>query len=162
MKLKLTLLALSGLLVFAGCKKDKDDDATPNNPQQDSKTKELIVGKNWKLTAAKALIPLIDADSTDLINTPNPLVTVLVNCIKDDIITYNADGTYTLNNGGTACSPALPTSGTWELSADQKTLTTDKGTSNERVLNLISVSETTINATTTYSGYTARGSFTAQ
>lgn len=161
MKLKLTLLAFCGLLVFAGCKKDKDD-ATPNNTQQDSKTKELIVGKGWKLTAAKALIPLIDTDSTDLINSTNPLVTTYVSCIKDDIITYNENGTYTLNNGGTACDPALPASGTWELSADQKTLTTDKGTDNERVLNLLSVSSTTINATTTYSGFTARGTFTAQ
>ncbi|WP_028981290.1 lipocalin family protein [Sporocytophaga myxococcoides] len=161
MKLKLTLLAFCGLLVFAGCKKDKDD-ATPNNPQQDSKTKELIVGKNWKLTAAKALIPIISTDTTDIYNSTNPLVTQFVDCIKDDIITYNADGTYTLDPKTTVCSPALPTSGTWELSADQKTLTTDKGTDNERVLNLISVSSTTINATTTYSGITARGTFTAQ
>lgn len=161
MKLKLTLLALSGLLVFAGCKKDKDD-ATPNNPQQNNK--ELLVGKNWKLTGAKAFL----GDSIDVYNT-DPYK-AQVECAKDDIITFKNDNTYTLNDGGTACATAiLPESGVWELSADQKTLTTDKGTDKEKVLNLILVTSSTLKANTTIEvnmgiplSVPVTGTFTAQ
>ncbi len=143
MKLKLTLLALSGLLVFAGCKKDKDDDATPNNPPQNTNTKELLVGKNWKLTGAKAFL----GDSIDVYNT-SPYKEQ-IECAKDDIITFNEDNTYTLNDGGSSCSTAiLPESGIWELSADQKTLTTDKGTAKEKVLTFIYVTSSTMKANT--------------
>ncbi|GAL83858.1 hypothetical protein MYP_1086 [Sporocytophaga myxococcoides] len=160
MKLKLTLLALSGLLVFAGCKKDKDDDATPSNPPQNTNTKELLVGKNWKLTGAKAFL----GDSIDVYN--NPLYATYVDCYKDDIITYSEQGTYALNDGDKTCSPALQTSGTWELSADQKTLFMDKGTESERTFNITSITSTTLIANTAFDTdfgpVQAKGTFTAQ
>jgi len=163
MKLKLTLLAFCGLLIFAGCKKDKDD-ATPNNPQQDSKTKELLVGKNWKLTGAKAFL----GDSIDVYST-SPYKEQ-IECAKDDIIIFKDDNTYTLNNGGTQCSAAiLPESGTWELSADQKTLITDKGTNKEKELNLIYVTSSTLKVNTSFEvnmgapiSVPVTGTFTAQ
>jgi len=34
-------------------------------------------------------------------------------CERDDIITYNTDGTYQYKDGGTVCSPLGNTNGTW-------------------------------------------------
>ncbi|MCR6637834.1 MAG: lipocalin family protein [Sporocytophaga sp.] len=160
MKFKLTLLALSGLLVFAGCKKDKDDDATPNNPPQNTNTKELLVGKNWKLTKANT--------TTDTANIlTNPFYSALVGCITDDILTFKDDNTYTLSDGETPCSAAiLPESGTWEVSQDQKSLITNKGTDEEKTLTIVEVtaSKVRVNTEFEYMGgvIPVEGTFTAQ
>jgi hypothetical protein len=159
MKLKLTLLALSGLLVFAGCKKDKDD-ATPNNPPQNTNTKELLVGKNWKLTKANTT-----SDTTNILT--HPTYSFFVGCATDDILTFQEDSTYTLNDGETPCSAAiLPESGTWELSQDQKSLITNKGTDKEKTLTIVEVTANKVRVNTEfdYMGgvLPVEGTFTAQ
>jgi hypothetical protein len=159
MKFRLALLALSGLLVIAGCKKDKDDNVTPNDPPQNTNVKEALVGKSWKLTKAS----LATDTSTNILN--DPTYSLLIGCIKDDILTFNEDNTYNLNDGGTKCGAALlPSSGTYEVSQDQKTLTTDKGTNNEKSLKLVEVTDTKIKVDTEfeYLGAVVQGTFTAQ
>ncbi|MBO9701706.1 MAG: lipocalin family protein [Sporocytophaga sp.] len=160
MKSKLTLLAFCGLLLFVGCKKDKDDDATPNNPPQNTNTKELLVGKNWKLTKAN-----LTTDTTNILT--NPMYSALVGCVTDDILIFKNDNTYTLSDGGTPCSAALlPPSGTWELSQDQKSIVTNKGTEEEKTLTLAEVTATKVKANTEFEYMGAvlpvEGTFTAQ
>ncbi len=49
-------------------------------------------------------------------------------CEKDDITTFNTNGTYSIDEGATKCDPDDPQisdSGSWSLSSDKKTLTMD-------------------------------------
>ena len=107
------LLGLS--LSFASCK--KDDDPTK---------KEMLVGKNWMLTAATIdpSIPLITGGTT------NNLYNQLPPCTRDDIFRLSDDGKSTTDEGATKCAVSDPqtVTGTWVLSADEKTLTITEGT----------------------------------
>jgi hypothetical protein len=49
-------------------------------------------------------------------------------CQKDNIITFNSNGTYTETEGATSCSPSSASSGTWSLSGSTLTLDGDANT----------------------------------
>jgi hypothetical protein len=93
-----TLTLLLGLtLSMTSC--DKDDD-----PISDKTVTELLTQHSWKLVGA--------ADD----------------CDKDNIETFNADGTYENDLGTDLCDPAeVNSTGTWELAADEMTLTVTAG-----------------------------------
>jgi hypothetical protein len=93
MKNILLVLALLAGFGILNTSCNKDDDANPPS------TTELLTDKCWKLANA------IDA------------------CDEDDTEYFNADGTYLSDLGAVLCDPTDEnTSGTWELSSDEKTL----------------------------------------
>lgn len=100
MKKCLTILFACTIL-FNACSKDKTEPNNNNgNNNQPTKTpKELIVGA-WKPISMMW-------NGTDHIES----------CAKDNIVTYRADGTYTLDQGATKCNPNAVQSqeGTWNL-----------------------------------------------
>ena len=101
------------LLAFASCKKDSL-----------SKTDLLTDADGWKmvsLTTDPAIVdPFTGTQITDLYAQFDA-------CDKDDITTFSANGTFVSDEGATKCDPSDPqtTSGTWLLSADEKTITID-------------------------------------
>jgi hypothetical protein len=105
----LSLLALS-ILAITGCKKDDEG----NGPDKNS----LLTAHVWKFST-------LTTSSTD------PDVQLIVNLmaafLTNSTISYAAGGTYTITMLGESDS------GTWELSADGKTITVDKGTEDEGV-----------------------------
>ena len=110
----LSLLALAMVVTFSAYKKDDD-----NN----SKTPiDYLTAGNWKVTGM----------------TINPAITVLgieysdvytlfiEDCVKDDLIKFNTDGTLTEDEGATKCDsgdPQTTNDGTWTLSDDGLTIT---------------------------------------
>ena len=129
------------LLLIAGCS-DDGDELTPE---------QKLVG-TWTFTdneidtfvGTQSLTDFI-IDLLDL----TPLEAAAVVAIYENelssalvgTITFNSDKTYSSTIGGD------PDTGTWELSANGSTLTLDKGTSDEIVLTVNSLSSTNLNIT---------------
>lgn len=96
MKRSLFIFAF-GALCFASCKKDDTAATTP--------TTTSLAG-NYKVTAASAKY-----GSTAEVDVFGQIPA----CNKDDILTLEANGNYTLTDAGTKCSPPSDDSGTWSL-----------------------------------------------
>nr|WP_295870222.1 hypothetical protein [uncultured Chitinophaga sp.] len=106
----MALCAVSGMLLFTQCKKDKKDDP------KDLSFKEFLVGKKWQLSAY-TVNPGIDDGEGQVITD---LYAVFPACMKDDFTEYFANGTAAEDEGPTKCSPASPQRRTfnWDLKAD--------------------------------------------
>ncbi len=105
---KILLIASISILGLSSC--DKDDKCETN---------QNSIAGSYKLTAFKykpAGMPEIDAYSA------------LDACEKDDITTMNSNGTYTVTDAGTVCSPNGSTSGTWSVSGNTITVDGETGT----------------------------------
>jgi len=118
---------LAAVIIFSCNKNDN------NNPP--AVTMQSLAG-DYKITAAT-------------VNGIDVLDTYVEPCQKDDVYTLNADGTYSVADAGTTCSPTSATTGTWSLSGSQVTIGVQQFT-------LVSFNGSTIEATTsvTQSGIT--------
>lgn len=121
---KLLTLAVIGLsLSLVSCK--KDDDPTK---------KEMLTGKNWKLTGwtIDPALPVIGSNFYNQLNA----------CFKDDLTKFSTDGKITFDEGATKCQVSDPqtTTGTWALSTDEKTvsITSDGETTSYTIVSLSS------------------------
>jgi hypothetical protein len=99
-KILMGIIALSMLTVTSCKKKDKE-------PENITPTTSNLSGsyKTAKVTGTAS------GSSTEIDITN----TWLDACEKDDIITLNANGTYTVVDAGTTCSPTSADTGTWSL-----------------------------------------------
>jgi hypothetical protein len=94
----LLLFVIALALTVPSCKKDTKSG------------KEILTSVSWKETSVKI----------------NGAVQTIADCAKDDYLTFITDGTYTYNVGALTCYDGdVSYSGTWTLSADEKTLTVD-------------------------------------
>lgn len=121
---KLLTLAVIGLsLSLVSCK--KDDDPTK---------KEMLTGKNWKLTGwtIDPALPVIGSNFYNQLDA----------CSKDDLTNFATDGKVTFDEGATKCQVSAPqtTTGTWALSTDEKTVsvTSDGETTSITIVSLTS------------------------
>lgn len=123
MKKLLTLAVAAFSLSLVSCK--KDDDPTK---------KEMLTGKNWKVTAW-TIDPALPVIGSNFYNQ-------LEACTKDDLTSFSADGKATFDEGATKCNVSDPqtTTGTWALSTDEKTLsvTSDGETTSITIVSLSS------------------------
>lgn len=114
MKKLFLLCIVASLLVVSACKKDSE-------PTK----KELLTGKNWKLTAytVDPSFPIVD-DLGNIIYT-NDFYAQMSDCDTDDLTKYNTDGTAIYDEGPSKCDPAYiqTTPGTWVFSADESVIT---------------------------------------
>jgi hypothetical protein len=123
------LLIVSLFFVTFSCKKD---DSAPSK-------KELLSGKNWVLTA-ETVSPAFNFNGILITD----LYAQMDDCTKDDISKFNADGTYTFEEGTTKCDvndPQVFDSGTWVFSSDQTILVLTSpvnGTLNAEIIELTS------------------------
>ncbi len=89
------------LFAFPACEKED------NNPPEKTKT-ELISQSTWKFSTAFA-------GSTD--------VTANVHaCLKDNIVTFNANGTGNVNESTNVCSPSYAGNFTWSFQSNETVL----------------------------------------
>jgi hypothetical protein len=102
--------AFLALIVLSSCEKDKDDC---------EKTVATISG-TYKITSATYTAPGVPG-SVDY-------YAQLDACEKDDLQILNANGNYTYQDAGTACSPSGSYSGTWSLSGNSITIDGETGT----------------------------------
>lgn len=105
------LLLMGGMVAISSCKKDDDDSP--------SKTK-LISGKNFYVKSMK-----IDPGvSTPAGITVTDLFPFTADCVKDNFITYNENGTFVEDEGASKCEPGDPQTinGTWEFLSDETQL----------------------------------------
>ena len=73
------------------------------------------------------------------------------NCTKDDLVTFNANGTITDDEGPTKCDPDDPqttTDGTWTLTDNTK-LTIKYPEEEDTVVTITEINDTTLKGTTT-------------
>jgi len=98
-----SLFALALVLVFAGsCKKNEESIPLPTNT-------ELLSQSSWTLLSATA-------SGTDVTNN------AALTCFKDNIITFSANGSFTINEGINICSPSTAGSFTWSFQASETQL----------------------------------------
>jgi hypothetical protein len=113
-------IAILASVLLGGCTKN---DTSP-------KTKaELLTSGSWKQTGAQYKVGA--GAWTDYYSNISP-------CTKDDIITFKADGTLTLDEGATKCDPSdqQVSSGMWLFQNNETVLSTSVGISAEiEVLN---------------------------
>ncbi|MDH7462282.1 hypothetical protein QEG73_13370 [Chitinophagaceae bacterium 26-R-25] len=81
--------------VIAGCHKN---DSAP------SKT-DLLTSGSWRLTASH-VDPAIDANGDGVVE--NDIFAVALPCVKDNLMTFKREGTYTIDEGATKCDPSAP------------------------------------------------------
>jgi len=107
------LLPLMVVLAMASCKKD------------DPTTTELLIDSDgWILVSMTVDPPIVDPISGTSITD---FYAQMDACDKDDITIFQDNGTYITDEGATKCDPNDPQTetGTWVLSADEKTITID-------------------------------------
>lgn len=101
--------------ILSSCKKDSgDDNCTLSTKALAGKYRTTSV--KYKQTASFPEVdyyPVLFADA----------------CDRDDYITYNADGTYTITDAGSVCFPNNNSSGTWSLSGNTFTQDSPSNTS---------------------------------
>lgn len=112
--MKKVLVFLFVSVSLLACKKNDDDDCKLSVSALAGKYKATSV--KYKQTAS---FPEVDYYN---VLFPDP-------CDRDDFITYNADGTYMITDGGDVCFPNNNSSGTWTLSGNTMTLDSPSNTS---------------------------------
>ncbi len=125
MKKILFLLCLGSSVVFTSCK--KDDDPTK---------KEMLVGKNWVMTAL-TIDPALPVIGSNIYNQISA-------CTKDDITKFASDGKATFDEGATKCNVSDPqtTTGSWVLNTTETILSiTEDGSTTSITLKSISSSK---------------------
>jgi hypothetical protein len=111
-KLKFSLFLIAIVAFSMGsCKKDKT-------------VTELLTDSAWKITAL-SVDPAIDIDGNGTL--VKDLYAQYETCDKDDLTIFKAGGVLTNDEGALKCDSSNPqtTTGTWLLSADEKTITFD-------------------------------------
>jgi hypothetical protein len=105
---KLTILFLSAIFIFSCNKKDPAPACT--------KSAASISG-SYKITA---MTYKADAASTEA-----DVFSLLDACEKDDIYTFQQNGTYQLKDAGLVCNPSDDDNGTWSVSGNTMTVDGD-------------------------------------
>ncbi len=121
------LLLLFSALVFASCKKDKDEEPAPP-------TKKELLSNKWKVADVK------NASGTSVIGLPLPQIM----CLKDNIFTLKTDDTYTIDEGAVVCEPSTAQSGTWRLTSNDAKIQFTPATGDPLTFDLIDVNTTTL------------------
>jgi hypothetical protein len=146
-------LALALILFAAGCNKDEDPKPT-----------DFILGK-WGITdvtvdvkvGTQTLVEYLVANFGMTTADAQLFANQFTNTIEIENsgeIEFKADGTYT------AVADSDTSNGKWELTADGKTLTTDKGTIDEAVFTVVSHTSTKINLATEFTDDESGSPFT--
>jgi hypothetical protein len=123
MKRKITsaLLLFALALTFIGCKKDEDkQDSGGSTPTPTASKTELLIDKNWKLTAW-TIDPAADFGN----GLTNDLYSSVIEpCEEDDFIKFSADYTMIEDGGTDLCYPDAPQTypSTWAWSSNQTVL----------------------------------------
>lgn len=104
MKMLRTAICLTlSISLLMACKKEKKEENTCTANQQG-------IAGTYRLTALKYKMSATSPEQDYLI--------YLDACERDDLITLNANGTYSYQDAGTSCSPSNNDSGTWSVNGN--------------------------------------------
>lgn len=134
---KITLMGI--LLILANCKKDSDPIPTPS---------DLIIG-NWTVSTFNLTIKVGPQSFVDYLIAQGLTASAAQLYVSEFISDYYTSGPENINimKGGTYSytRQGLTGTGMWELTADGKTLTLDKGTVAELDFTVTTLSSTNLN-----------------
>lgn len=114
----LPMVLFLGILSFSSCNDDDDEDDDPTPPTRT----ELLTARNW-IVEGLTVEPAIDIDNNG--TQENNLIPFLAACNLDDFYDFNADMSYTIEEGASKCDPNDPTiveSGDWLWNSDNSRL----------------------------------------
>ena len=122
-KLTLAVILACTTLLFSNC--NKDEDAPPTNTDH-------ITKSSWKFSSAKAG----GIDVTAQVPA----------CFKDNTITFAINGTGTITEGATVCTPASPSTFTWTFqnNGSQINLSTPLVSGGSGTFTIVRLDETTM------------------
>ncbi len=150
--LGLSILMLTSTAFLTNCKKDKKTDSSTSTPTPTPTpaptNTEKLTGKFFKVTAA-TVNPGIN-DGTTLI-TDWYASSYYEPCLKDNLIKFNTNGTYTEDEATVVCSGEnQTTSGTWSWNSNETILTIkENGSSSGTDFTVITNDGTTLKGTVT-------------
>jgi hypothetical protein len=128
--IKLVLLSLSAILIFnIGCSKD-DKEPTPAE----------LLSKAW--IQSDLLVSISGQTESVFDSEYEP-------CDQDNVYTFKADGTFTVNEGTSKCDPSdldLVTTGTWTLLENGKKITIDPIDEDPQTLDIEELTNTSMKA----------------
>ena len=148
---KLLLIITTGFLLFS-CSKDekKSDEVTPAVTSEES---------NYPASRDELISNLTKDDSKSWGESSFTTVGIGVQeCRADDVMRLKNDGTYIYNNGEILCGDDVQSkSGTWETNFEAKTITFDKGTSEENTAEISSATQNELAVKGVWNGITITG-----
>ena len=103
--------------------------------EDETSNMDLITLDDWHITSAIADPPIeyLGFEIVDIINSA-----FVPECIKDNIIDFNSDGSYYILDGNISCSKnSDPMNGTWEFSPDETKLNLDYYTDSAKTLDIL-------------------------
>jgi len=107
---KLVVILVSVIVLYSSCTKEEDLSKT-----------ELLCNSDWKLTAWTVSYTYGGITNTgDVFN--NPELLGIPECIFDDYINFDIDGTFSTKPGENICNGALLGSGEWTFNANETVL----------------------------------------
>ncbi|HYG14623.1 MAG TPA: lipocalin family protein [Bacteroidia bacterium] len=116
-QIKLMVTALVALAVTAvSCKKDTDNNPTPNKPAPATKP-QMLTAKSWKMTSS--------------VTNGVEWLWILPGCEKDNTVLFKTNGVATMDEGPTKCKATDPQTdnGTWKFLNNETKLVMDEDTS---------------------------------
>lgn len=125
------VFALTSVFLFSSsCKKDDEDLSNTDR----------LTGKNFIMTAW-TIDPPVDIGAGPF----SDLFALLPACTIDDITTFNADGTMTVDEGASKCEQGDPqtTSGTWSFIDNESKLSTTVDDITQ-IMNIVELTENTL------------------
>lgn len=133
------VIMLSMAVSFTSCNDDDDDDDNGNG----GGTSALTSG-TWSMTGL-TISPPVNINGVEI----SDFFPTLPACVKDDIISFLADGTLSTDEGPTKCDPNDPqtTTGTW--SYDGSTLTINDPDGDLQTINVSELTNSTLRGTYT-------------
>ena len=111
--MKRTAIILLSALLFFSCKKDKVVTCTTSTESISGSYK--ITGLTYKATATTPEVNYLTDEFTDA-------------CDRDNVYTFQTNGTYQVKDAGTVCSPSSDDSGDWSFSGNSMTIGGDPST----------------------------------
>ncbi len=141
-------LAFAFLALLGACKKDDNKTATTSGAS-------ALTSGYWKLSSSTSLVEFpapVGPQNTDLF-------AMLPECEKDNVFTFNANNTTTIDEGATKCSPGDPqteTVGNWQLTNnDTRLFFTHQGIDIDAEILTLNSSALTLKYITTINGINA-------
>lgn len=135
---KIVLGAMLASTLFTSCKDKKQVDPEPPKPKT---AQEMLTAKSWKMSASTSKFSFMGQNFTENIMDEMEV------CEKDNLEKYNANGTFTNDEGATKCDandPQIYESGTWQLLENNTKLKRINNKNETATFDVVSLNETTL------------------